>query len=211
MQCRKCWRFGHSAPLCKEEAQACPICTLLHHRSAHRCANQSCLKGGFEKSVVGCCNASPPLCINCGGQHSSFDGTCPIRREILSTLPPPREQDIPDAPDADPPKPPLRVQLFTLLYRPLQLGTVLVSLPLANLPNLKPLNWLAARPPSLASLLPSPAGTSLVLAAPSSELAPVPTGASPRRPMCTSIFRCRQAQPKHRVLHHPNHYIILVV
>jgi len=38
-QCRKCWRFGHSAPLCKEEAQACPICTLLHHRSANRCTN----------------------------------------------------------------------------------------------------------------------------------------------------------------------------
>jgi len=98
-QCRKCWRFGHSAPLCKEEAQACPISTLLHHRSAHRCANQSCPKGGFEKSVVGCCNASPPLCINCGGQHVSFDGTCPIRREVLSTLCPPRDQDIPDAPD----------------------------------------------------------------------------------------------------------------
>ena len=98
-QCRKCWRFGHSAPLCKEEAQACPICTLLHHRSAHRCANQSCPKGGFEKSVVGCCNASPPLCFNCGGQYASFDGSCPIRREILSALRPPRDQDIPDAPD----------------------------------------------------------------------------------------------------------------
>jgi len=98
-QCRKCWRFGHSAPLCKEEAQACPICTLHHHRSAHRCANQSCPKGGFETSVVGCCNASPPLCINCGGQHASFDGTCPIRREILSALRPPRDQDIPDAPN----------------------------------------------------------------------------------------------------------------
>jgi len=98
-QCRKCWRFGHSAPLCKEEAQGCPICTLLHHRSAHRCANKSCLKGGFEKSVVGCCNASPPLCINCGAQHASCDGTCPIRREILTALRPPRNQDIPDAPD----------------------------------------------------------------------------------------------------------------
>jgi len=52
MQYRKCWRFGHSAPLCKEEVQACPICTLLHHRSAHRYANQSCPKGGFEKSVL---------------------------------------------------------------------------------------------------------------------------------------------------------------
>jgi len=99
-QCRKCWRFGHSAPLCKEEAQACPICTLLHHRSAHRCANQSCLKGGFERSVVGCCNASPPPCVNCRGQQASFDGTGPIRREILSSVHPPRDQDCPDAPDA---------------------------------------------------------------------------------------------------------------
>jgi len=98
-QCRKCGLFGHSAPLCKEEEQACPICTLLHHRSANRCANQSCPIGGFEKSVVGCCNASPPLCINCGGQHASFDGTCPIRREFLSALRPSRDQDIPDAPD----------------------------------------------------------------------------------------------------------------
>jgi len=37
-QCRKCWRFGHSAPLCKEVAQSCPIGTLLHYRSAYRCA-----------------------------------------------------------------------------------------------------------------------------------------------------------------------------
>ena len=99
---RMCWRFGHSAPLCKEEAQAGPICTLLHHPSTHRCANQSCLKGGFVKSVVGCCNASPTLCVNCCGQHTSFDGTCPVFREILSSLRPPRDQDIPDAPAPDP-------------------------------------------------------------------------------------------------------------
>ena len=49
---------------------------------------------------MGCCTASPALCINCGGQHASFDGTCPIRREILSALRPPRDEDIPDAPDA---------------------------------------------------------------------------------------------------------------
>ena len=53
---------------------------------------------------MGCCNASPPLCVNCGGQHASFDGSCPIRREILSALCPPRDQDIPDAPDVGPPQ-----------------------------------------------------------------------------------------------------------
>ena len=96
---RKCWRFGHSAPLCKEEAQACQICTLLHQRSADRCGNQRCPKGGFEKTVVGCCNASTPLCVNCCGQHESFDGTCPVHREILFPLRPSRDQDIPDTPD----------------------------------------------------------------------------------------------------------------
>jgi len=53
---------------------------------------------------VGCCNASHPLCINCGGQHASFDGTCPIRCEILSALRPPRDQDIPDGPNVGPPQ-----------------------------------------------------------------------------------------------------------
>ena len=85
------------------------------------------------------------------------------------------------------PKPPLRVQLLTQLYRALQPGTVLVSLPLVNLPNAKPLKWFAAHPPSVASPLPSPAGTSLVLAAPSSELPPVATGACPRRPTLSQI------------------------
>jgi len=99
-QCRKCWRFDHSAPMCKEEAQACPICTLLHHRCPHRCANQSCPIGSFEKSVVGCCNTAPPLCINCGGQHASFDDTCPVRCEVLTSLHSPRDQDISNAPDA---------------------------------------------------------------------------------------------------------------
>jgi len=141
-QCRKCWRFGHSAPLCKEEAQPCPICTLLHHRSAHRCANQSCPKGGFEKSVLGCCNASPPL---------------------------------------------------------------------VSLPRLRQSNLFAVHLPSLPSPLPFPAGISMVLAAPSSVLAPGPTGASPLRPTTTWSFKCRQARPQHRVLHHPNHSIILVV
>jgi len=97
-QCKKCWHFGHSAPLCKEDSLVCPICSLPHHRSAHRCANQSCPKGGFEKSVVGCCSASPLSCINCQGPHASFDGSCPVRRDILAALRPPRDLDVPDAP-----------------------------------------------------------------------------------------------------------------
>jgi len=92
------------------------------------------------------------------------------------------------------PKPPLRAQLLTQLCRPPQPGTVLVSLQLVNLPNLKPLNSFAARLHSLTSPPLFPAGTSLVLAAPSSVLAPVPTGASPLRPTTTWNFKCRQPQ-----------------
>jgi len=160
---------------------------------------------------VGCCNASHPLCINCGGQHASFDSSCHIRREVPSALRPPKEQDIPDAPLWAPPQQPPRVRLFTQLYRPIKAGMVLVSLPLVSLSNPNPLNWFVARLPNLTLPLPSPAGISLVLAAPSAEQAPVPTGASTRRLTSTWSFRCRQTQPQHRVLHHPNHSIILVV
>jgi len=189
-QCRKCWRFGHSAPLCKEEAQACPICTLLHHRSTIRCANQSGPKGGFEKSVVGCCNASPPLCVNCGGQHASFDGTCPIRREILSALRPPRDQDIPDAPDAGLPQttPQGPTARPTVPATPARHGPRFPPTSESTQPEtVKPVRSVAAQP-TLATLLPP--GTSLVLVAPCSVLAPVPTGASPLRPTTTWNFKC---------------------
>jgi len=53
---------------------------------------------------MGCCNVSPPLCINCGGQLASFDGSCPIRREVSSALRPPRDQHFPDAPNVGPPQ-----------------------------------------------------------------------------------------------------------
>ena len=49
--------------------------------------------------MVGCCNAIPALCINCEGQHASFDGTCSVRNEILFSVRLPRDQDIPDASD----------------------------------------------------------------------------------------------------------------
>jgi len=106
---------------------------------------------------------------------------------------------------------PLNIPLLPQPYRPLRLDTAPVSLPLVNLPSLRQSNPLAVHLPSLPSPLPFPAGISLVLAPPSSGLAPVPTGASPLRPTTTWNFKCRQAQPQHRVLHHRNHSIILVV
>jgi len=109
------------------------------------------------------------------------------------------------------PQPPLRVQLLPQLCRLPQQGTGLVSPPQVNLRNPKLFNRFVVRPPSLTSPLRSPTGTSLMLAAPSSEQEVVPTGASPRRPTSTWSFRCRQAQPQHRVLLHPNHPNILVV
>jgi len=108
-------------------------------------------------------------------------------------------------------KPPLRVQLLLQSCLLPQPDTALVSLPPANLPIPRPLDSFGVPPTNLALPLPSPAGISLVLAAPSFELAPVPTGASPPRPTSTWILRCRQALPHHRVLHHPHPSIALVV
>jgi len=108
-------------------------------------------------------------------------------------------------------KPPLRVQLLLQLCQLRQPDPALVSPPPANLPTPKPLDSFGACPPNITLPLPSPAGIYLVVAAPSFELAPVPTGASPPRLMSTWTFKCQEAQPQHRVLHHPNHSIILVV
>jgi len=101
-------------------------------------------------------------------------------------------------------KQPLKGQLLPQPYRPLRLDMAPASLPLVNLPSLRQLNSFAVDLPTLRSPLPFPAGIYLVLAAPSSVLALVPTGASPLRPTTTWNFKCRQAQPQHRVLHHPN-------
>ena len=210
-QCRKYRRFGHSAPLCKEEAQACPICTLLHHLSAHRCANQSCPQGGFEKSVVGCCNASPPSGSTVVVSMPSL--MAPVLSAVRSS-PLFAHQGIKTYPM--PPKraflrPPLRVKLPPQPYWLLKPGTVPIFLPLANPPNPRLLSSFAAHLPSLTSPPPSPAGSCLVVTAPSSRLVQVLTGASLRRVTSIWNFRCRQVQPQHRDLHHPNPFITLVV
>jgi len=108
-------------------------------------------------------------------------------------------------------KPPLRVQQLPQMCRLRQPGTALVSLPLANLPIPRLSNLFKVLQPSLTLPLPSPAGTSLVLAAASFGLAPVLTGASPPRPTSIWIFMCHQAYPQHRALHHPKSSITLVV
>ena len=48
--------------------------------------------------MVGCCSASPLWCVNCQGPHASFDGTCPVRKEIFASLRPLRDLDVPDTP-----------------------------------------------------------------------------------------------------------------
>ena len=213
-QCRKCWRFGHSAPLCKEAAQACQICTLLHHRSAHRCANQSSPKGGFEKSVVGCCNASPPLCVNCGSQHASFDGTSPVLREILSSLRPPRDQDIPDAPAPNTGLVQTTHQGPTATpnvpAKPARHGPRFCPASESTQPETVKLVCSASAQPTLAAPLPRRnlfgAGSTLFRASTGADWSePAPTDDNMELSMSTSD------KPQHTVLHHPHPAITLVV
>jgi len=210
-QCRKCWRFGHSAPLCKKRHKlarsalssitAPPTDVLTRAAQKGALRSRSWVAATPHTVSVSTVVVSTPLSM---APVPSAANSSPLS-VLLGT------KTFPMPPMWAPPKPPLRVKLFTQLYWLLQPDAVLVSLPLANLPNLKRLKWFAALPPTQALPPPSPAETSFVQAAPSSELAPGPTGASPCRPTSTWIFRCREAQPQHRVLHHLNHSIILVV
>jgi len=50
-QCLNCYRFGHPHPRCTKKHPTCPYCALHHTRSAHRCQNPTCLKGGDTKAV----------------------------------------------------------------------------------------------------------------------------------------------------------------
>jgi len=53
-QCTNCYRFGHASARCTQKHPTCPYCVLHHNRSAHRCQNPTCLKGGESKAVSGC-------------------------------------------------------------------------------------------------------------------------------------------------------------
>ena len=59
-QCNNCYRFGHPSQRCKQTHPSCPFCALHHTRSAHRCQNPTCPKGGNSQPILGCCPTSPP-------------------------------------------------------------------------------------------------------------------------------------------------------
>lgn len=58
LQCRKCWRFGHTMASCMYESR-CKICADPSHLHAS------------------CPNNNAPLCCNCGKSHLATDPTCP--------------------------------------------------------------------------------------------------------------------------------------
>jgi len=211
---------------CSAESAGVLVTLLLYAKKWHKLARSAlfsitappthvltrAVRKGALRSLSWDAATPPLLCVSTVVGNTPL-AMAPVPSTVKSSLPSVLlgTKTFPMPPMRASPNRPLRVQLLAQLCRPLQPGMVLVSLPLANLPNLKPLNLCAARPPSLPSLPPSPAGTSLVLAGPSSALAPVLTGASPLRLPTTWNFKCRQPKPQHRVLHHPNHSNILVV
>ena len=95
-QCRNCCRFGHISPRCKQSHPTCPICSLAHKRSAHRCVNPTCPLSGHTKPVPSCCPTSVPKCINCDGKHEATYSLCPSRPK------PPSAQDEDDSSASSP-------------------------------------------------------------------------------------------------------------
>ena len=44
------------------------------------------------------CGCLPLSCVNCQGPHASFHGSCPVHKDIIASLRPPRDHEVPDAP-----------------------------------------------------------------------------------------------------------------
>jgi len=86
-QCTNCYRFGHASARCTQKHPTCPYCALHHTRSAHRCLNPTCPKGGDSKAVSGCCATSPPHCPHCGDDHDAVSRECRAR-----PVPPPQPE-----------------------------------------------------------------------------------------------------------------------
>ena len=84
-QCNNCYCFGHASQRCKQTHPSCPFCAVHHTRSAQRCQNPTCPKGGNSRPLSGCCPTSPPHCPNCGCDHDAFSRECRAR-----PTPPPR-------------------------------------------------------------------------------------------------------------------------
>jgi len=98
-QCLNCYRFGHAHPRCPQKHPTCPYCALHQTRSAHRCQNPTCPKGGDSKAVSGCCPTSPPHCPNCGDDHDAFSRECKARPvpPPQPEAPPPSDEELSDA------------------------------------------------------------------------------------------------------------------
>ena len=73
------YRFGHASARYTKKHPTCPYCALHHTRSAHRCQNPTCPKGGDSNTGSGSCPTSPPHCPNCGDDHAAFSGECRAR------------------------------------------------------------------------------------------------------------------------------------
>lgn len=66
-QCYACWKFGHLTRTCPEKRVICPKCGEKHPN----------------------CETTEFRCVNCKGEHASFDKSCPMyvkEREIRSIM-----------------------------------------------------------------------------------------------------------------------------
>lgn len=65
LQCRNCWRYGHSANACRSSVRCCS-CGGSHSASA--------------------CDIDEPRCCLCDGSHSATDNNCPAREREIQVL-----------------------------------------------------------------------------------------------------------------------------
>jgi len=78
-QCRNCRGVGHLTQHCPTPSRVCPLCSLNHTRSNHRCPNPTCPSASNLKATRSCGSSSPACCTNCGGEHSALYKQCTSR------------------------------------------------------------------------------------------------------------------------------------
>jgi len=121
-QCLNCYRFGHAHPRCSQKHPTCPYCALHHTRSAHRCQNPTCPRGGDTKAVSGCCPTSPPT----------------ARTAATITMPSPGNARLDQSPHLNPRPPHLPTRNYPtpppIVRKPWMWATMAVQHPLLPMP-----------------------------------------------------------------------------
>lgn len=83
LQCSRCWAIGHHVSRCKHAAR-CRLCAGEHSEKDHveTEAHQMAVEGIEEDENSSQKKKQEKRCVNCGGDHTATERSCPERRRF---------------------------------------------------------------------------------------------------------------------------------